>query len=111
MVRVLHAGFNLQVGQAVHIGALTRLGLIEASAETIYVTVWASPNVSLHMGKVENADEVWSNHVGVRLQVSPFLFAYQNKHVSINNVVLYFILLKRFTTAFCQSLAICVSFD
>ncbi|MED6198434.1 GTP-binding protein BRASSINAZOLE INSENSITIVE PALE GREEN 2, chloroplastic [Stylosanthes scabra] len=60
--------YRIKVGQAVHIGGLTRIDLIEASVETIYVTVWASPNVSLHMGKVENAEEVWNNHVGVRLQ-------------------------------------------
>ncbi|XP_027349854.1 GTP-binding protein BRASSINAZOLE INSENSITIVE PALE GREEN 2, chloroplastic [Abrus precatorius] len=60
--------YRIKVGQAVHIGGLTRLDLVESSVETIYVTVWASPNVSLHMGKIENADEVWSNHVGVRLQ-------------------------------------------
>ncbi|KAL2320706.1 hypothetical protein Fmac_029675 [Flemingia macrophylla] len=56
------------IWQAIHIGGLTRLDLVEASVETIYVTVWASPNVSLHMGKIENADEVWRNHVGIRLQ-------------------------------------------
>ncbi|XP_057438016.1 GTP-binding protein BRASSINAZOLE INSENSITIVE PALE GREEN 2, chloroplastic [Lotus japonicus] len=60
--------YRIKVGQSIHVGGLTRLDLIEASVETIYVTVWASPNVSLHMGKIENADEVWKNHVGVRLQ-------------------------------------------
>ena len=64
---------NLQVGQAVHVGGLMRLDLNKASVETIYVSVWASPNVSLHLGKIENADEIWRNHVGVRLQVSIFL--------------------------------------
>lgn len=49
-----------------------RLDLSQASVETIYVTVWASPNVSLHLGKIENADEIWRNHVGVRLQVNFF---------------------------------------
>lgn len=78
-----HAAFDLQVGQAIHIGGLTRLDLVEASVETIYVIVWASANVSLHMGKIENADEVWRNHVGIRLQASLFLFSYQPKYVSI----------------------------
>jgi len=55
---------------------LTRLDLVEASVETIYVIVWASANVSLHMGKIENADEVSRNHVGIRLQVSLSLFSY-----------------------------------
>ncbi|XP_057466795.1 GTP-binding protein BRASSINAZOLE INSENSITIVE PALE GREEN 2, chloroplastic-like [Actinidia eriantha] len=45
-----------------------RLDLNQASVGTIYVTVWASPNVSLHMGKIENADEILSKHGGVRLQ-------------------------------------------
>ena len=62
--------FYLQVGQAVHVGGLVRLDLNQASVETIYVTIWASPNVSLHMGKIENADEIWRKHVGVRLQVN-----------------------------------------
>ncbi|KAJ7976700.1 GTP-binding protein BRASSINAZOLE INSENSITIVE PALE GREEN 2, chloroplastic [Quillaja saponaria] len=54
--------------KAVHVGGLMRLDLNEASVETIYVTIWASPNVSLHLGKIENADEIFRNHVGVRLQ-------------------------------------------
>ncbi|MBA0713192.1 hypothetical protein Golax_012235 [Gossypium laxum] len=57
-----------RVGQAIHVGGLMRLDLNYASVETIYVTIWASPNVSLHLGKVENADEIWKNHVGIRLQ-------------------------------------------
>ena len=46
-----------------------RLDLLQASVETIYITVWASPNVSLHMGKIENAEETRTKHVGIRLQV------------------------------------------
>lgn len=46
-----------------------RLDLVQASVETIYVTIWVSPNVSLHMGKTENAEETWRKHIGVRLQV------------------------------------------
>ena len=59
----------LQQGQAIHVGGLMRLDLNQASVQTIYVTVWASPNVSLHLGKIENADEIWNNHAGIRLQV------------------------------------------
>ncbi|KVH94056.1 GTP binding domain-containing protein, partial [Cynara cardunculus var. scolymus] len=58
----------LQQGQAIHVGGLMRLDLNQASVQTIYVTVWASPNVSLHLGKIENADEIWNNHAGIRLQ-------------------------------------------
>ncbi|KAF8369481.1 hypothetical protein HHK36_032498 [Tetracentron sinense] len=58
----------LQAGQAIHVGGLMRLDLNQASVETIYVTIWASPNVSLHLGKIENADEIWRKHSGIRLQ-------------------------------------------
>ncbi|GER48730.1 P-loop containing nucleoside triphosphatehydrolases superfamily protein [Striga asiatica] len=55
-------------GQAIHVGCLVRLDLDQASVETIYVTVWASPSISLHMGKIENAYEIKNNHAGIRLQ-------------------------------------------
>lgn len=45
------------------------MDVVEASVQTIYITVCASPNVSLHLGKTENADDIWNKHVGVRLQV------------------------------------------
>ncbi|KAI3680422.1 hypothetical protein L6452_35192 [Arctium lappa] len=60
--------YRIKQGQAIHVGGLMRLDLNEASVQTIYVTVWASPNVSLHLGKIENADEIWNNHAGIRLQ-------------------------------------------
>jgi hypothetical protein len=56
----------------VHVGGLMRLDLIQASVQTIYVTVWASLSISLHMGKIDNADELRKNHFGSRLQVNPF---------------------------------------
>jgi hypothetical protein len=61
----------LQAGQSVHIGGLTRLDVLEASVQTIYVTVWASASISLHLGKTETAEELRSKHVGIRLQVTP----------------------------------------
>lgn len=62
--------FNyMQAGQAIHVGGLVRLDLDQASVETIYVTVWASPSMSLHLGKIENADEIKIKHAGIRLQV------------------------------------------
>lgn len=60
---------SMQAGQTVHVGGLMRLDVLETSVSTIYVTIWASPNISLHMGKTENADELQTNHVGIRLQV------------------------------------------
>ncbi|CAI9297661.1 unnamed protein product [Lactuca saligna] len=60
--------YRIKQGQAIHVGGLMRLDLNHASVQTIYVTVWASPNVSLHLGKIENAEETWNKHAGVRLQ-------------------------------------------
>nr|GEV83710.1 GTP-binding protein brassinazole insensitive pale green 2, chloroplastic [Tanacetum cinerariifolium] len=60
--------YRIKQGQTIHVGGLMRLDLNEASVQTIYVTIWASPNVSLHLGKIENADEIWNKHAGVRLQ-------------------------------------------
>lgn len=60
--------YRVKAGQTIHVGGLLRLDLNQASVQTIYVTVWVSPNVSLHMGKMENADEFRKNHVGFRLQ-------------------------------------------
>ncbi|KAK8940001.1 hypothetical protein KSP40_PGU009202 [Platanthera guangdongensis] len=57
-----------EVGQTVHVGGLMRLDLTQCSVETIYVTVWASPSISLHLGKIDTADELRSKHFGVRLQ-------------------------------------------
>ncbi|KAF2587966.1 hypothetical protein F2Q70_00041035 [Brassica cretica] len=56
------------LGQSVHIGGLVRLDLVSASVETIYITVWASHSVSLHLGKTENSEEILKSHSGLRLQ-------------------------------------------
>ncbi|KAJ3692436.1 hypothetical protein LUZ60_012786 [Juncus effusus] len=60
--------YRIKAGQTVHVGGLMRLDLVKASVETIYVTVWASPNISLHMGKIDNSDELRAKHFGTRLQ-------------------------------------------
>ncbi|KAJ0989112.1 hypothetical protein J5N97_007468 [Dioscorea zingiberensis] len=60
--------YRMKAGQTVHVGGLMRLDVLQTSVSTIYVTIWASPNVSLHMGKTENADELQTKHVGIRLQ-------------------------------------------
>ncbi|GAA0153240.1 hypothetical protein LIER_11528 [Lithospermum erythrorhizon] len=60
--------YRIKQGQTVHVGGMVRLDLDQTSVDTIYITVWVSPNVSLHLGKTENADEMKNNHAGVRLQ-------------------------------------------
>ncbi|KAL9248735.1 GTP-binding protein BRASSINAZOLE INSENSITIVE PALE GREEN 2, chloroplastic-like protein [Drosera capensis] len=60
--------YRIKAGQTVFVGGLMRLDLCQASVQTIYLTIWASPNVSLHLGKTENAEETFSKHVALRLQ-------------------------------------------
>ncbi|CAH9109918.1 unnamed protein product [Cuscuta europaea] len=60
--------YRIKARHTIHVGGLVRLDLNRASVDTIYVTVWGSPSVSLHLGKTENADDIWSKHCGVRLQ-------------------------------------------
>ncbi|GAB2297052.1 hypothetical protein Dimus_031155 [Dionaea muscipula] len=60
--------YRIKVGQTIHVGGLMRLDLCKASVETIYVTICVSQNISLHLGKTENANETWRKHVAVRLQ-------------------------------------------
>ncbi|KAF3332724.1 50S ribosome-binding GTPase [Carex littledalei] len=60
--------YRVKARQTVHVGGLMRLDLIQASVQTIYITVWASPSISLHMGKIDTADELRKSHFGARLQ-------------------------------------------
>ncbi|CAN7008904.1 unnamed protein product [Brassica rapa subsp. trilocularis] len=46
---------ELKEGYSVHIGGLMRVDIDEESVDSVYVTVWASSSVPLHMGKMENA--------------------------------------------------------
>lgn len=58
-----------QKGHSVHIAGLVRLDTEDLSVETVYVTVWASPYLPLHMGKTENACAMIEEHFGRQLQV------------------------------------------
>lgn len=51
-----------------------RLDIDESSVDSLYVTVWASPYVPLHMGKKENAYKTLEDHFGCRLQVKLWFF-------------------------------------
>jgi len=46
-----------------------RLDIDEISVGSIYVTVWASPDLPLHMGKTEKASTMVEDHFGLQLQV------------------------------------------
>ncbi|KAI3697002.1 hypothetical protein L6452_29692 [Arctium lappa] len=60
--------YRIKVGHSVHIGGLMRLDIEESSVDSIYVTVWASPHLPLHMGKTEKASTMVEDHFGHQLQ-------------------------------------------
>nr|POE55856.1 gtp-binding protein brassinazole insensitive pale green 2, chloroplastic [Quercus suber] len=57
-----------KAGHTVHIAGLMRLDIEESSVDSIYVTVWASPYLLLHVGKTENAQIMQEKHFGLQLQ-------------------------------------------
>ncbi|KAK4440461.1 GTP-binding protein BRASSINAZOLE INSENSITIVE PALE GREEN 2, chloroplastic [Sesamum alatum] len=60
--------YRIKAGHSVHLGGLLRLDIEESSVDSIYVTVWASPLLPLHMGKTENAHTMLEEHFGQQLQ-------------------------------------------
>ncbi|KAG2675102.1 hypothetical protein I3843_13G149200 [Carya illinoinensis] len=60
--------YRIKVGHTVHIAGLMRLDIEESSADSIYISVWASPYLPLHMGKTENAKTMLEDHFGRQLQ-------------------------------------------
>ncbi|XVE49417.1 hypothetical protein DITRI_Ditri01bG0081100 [Diplodiscus trichospermus] len=60
--------YRIKAGYTVHIAGLMRLDIEESSVESLYVTVWASPYLPLHMGKTENARKILEDHFGRQLQ-------------------------------------------
>ncbi|XP_060966218.1 GTP-binding protein BRASSINAZOLE INSENSITIVE PALE GREEN 2, chloroplastic-like [Cannabis sativa] len=60
--------YRIKAGHSVHIAGLMRLDVEELSVDSIYVTVWASVYLPLHMGKTENSCEMVEEHFGHQLQ-------------------------------------------
>lgn len=60
--------YRIKAGHSVHIGGLMRLDIEELSTDSIYITVWASPYLPLHMGKTENVQKMLEDHFGRQLQ-------------------------------------------
>jgi hypothetical protein len=55
----------------VHIGGLTQL-VLQSLVQTIYIIVWASSNILLHLENTKNVEELQEKHFGIRLQICPF---------------------------------------
>ncbi|KAI6685938.1 hypothetical protein NL676_031851 [Syzygium grande] len=60
--------YRIKAGHSIHIAGLMRLDIEESSVDSVYVTVWASPYLPLHMGKTENAHAMVEDHFGRQLQ-------------------------------------------
>ncbi|KAK6937040.1 GTP binding domain [Dillenia turbinata] len=60
--------YRIKMGHSVHIAGLMRLDVEELSVDSIYITVWASPYLPLHMGKSDNACNMIEEHFGHQLQ-------------------------------------------
>ncbi|KAL0917863.1 hypothetical protein M5K25_012964 [Dendrobium thyrsiflorum] len=60
--------YRIKAGHSIHIGGLMRVDVEESSADSIYLTVWASPLLPLHMGKKENSHKMIEDHFGRQLQ-------------------------------------------
>ncbi|CAG9467096.1 unnamed protein product [Pedinophyceae sp. YPF-701] len=56
--------YRLGEGRSVTIAGLARVDVIESPHATLYLTVWASQNLVLHMGKTERAPALLRDHVG-----------------------------------------------
>ncbi|KAL8140142.1 hypothetical protein V2J09_006163 [Rumex salicifolius] len=73
--KLLHIGkelkprtYRIKTGHTVHIAGLMRVDIEESSVDTVYITVWASPHLPLHMGKTDTADRMLGDHFGRQLQ-------------------------------------------
>ncbi|KAG6401633.1 hypothetical protein SASPL_138497 [Salvia splendens] len=60
--------YRIKAGYSIHIGGLFRLDVEESSVDSIYVTVWASSLIPLHMGRTENVSSMLEEHFGRQLQ-------------------------------------------
>ncbi|KAM7272595.1 hypothetical protein ACFE04_027258 [Oxalis oulophora] len=60
--------YRIEVGHTIHIAGLMRLDVEKSSVNSMYITVWASPFLPLHMGKTEKATRMLEDHFGRQLQ-------------------------------------------
>jgi len=67
-----------------------RLDVEESSVDSIYITVWASSLLPLHMGRTENASKMIEEHFGRQLQVifapSSFISTFELILISVYDV-------------------------
>ena len=56
--------YRLGEGGTIHLGGLVRLDVTSVPGTTMYVTVWVSDEVRTHLGKTDNAAQLFDAHVG-----------------------------------------------
>ena len=54
--------FRLGAGQTISVGGVARVDVLTAPAATLYLTLWASDDVTTHFGKTEGAEERCTAH-------------------------------------------------
>lgn len=60
--------YRIKAGHSIHIAGLMRLDVDESSVDSIYLTVWASPLLPLHLGKKGTSHKLMEDHFGRQLQ-------------------------------------------
>ena len=63
--------FRASSGQSILVGGLARVDLLQLPAQTIYLTVWASDEVSCHYGRTDKAEERCAAHSMLTWKSSP----------------------------------------
>eukprot|EP00242_Pyramimonas_sp_CCMP2087_P010112 CAMPEP_0198205970 /NCGR_PEP_ID=MMETSP1445-20131203/9494_1 /TAXON_ID=36898 /ORGANISM="Pyramimonas sp., Strain CCMP2087" /LENGTH=627 /DNA_ID=CAMNT_0043878475 /DNA_START=46 /DNA_END=1929 /DNA_ORIENTATION=+ len=56
--------YRIPKGSTLHMGGLVRLDVVDCPGATMYLTVWASSDVCVHLGKTEKAEALFEQHIG-----------------------------------------------
>lgn len=59
--------YRIGSGNTISIGGIARIDVCETPGATVYLTLWASDDISSHMGKTERADQNYETHVGTKM--------------------------------------------
>lgn len=59
--------YCVAAGSSLLLGGLARIDLVTCPSRTIYLTIWASDLLPLHVGKTESAEERYERFVGREL--------------------------------------------
>lgn len=66
--RIRPRSYRIAADQTLLIGAVARIDVIKVPQTTVYMTVFVSNEINLHLGKTETAQERWQKHGGTLLQ-------------------------------------------